>query len=132
MLRGKIYFTKHALERYKNRVLTHRCIDQDISDKEIKKMIFKDIHIRNIKEVVYDEDMCYIFTNTHIEFRFEKSKDKKGWILITVIRYKRMLPNEEPTLEEYLQNNYLDSGIRTAIALRKRQKEIKNACGIMS
>ena len=126
MLRGKIYFTKHALERYKNRVLTHRCIDQDIPDQEIKKMIFKDIHTRNIKEIVYDEDMCYIFTNTHIELRFEKSKDKKGWILITVIRYKRMLPNEEPTLEEYLQNNYLDSGIRTAIALRKRQKEIKN------
>lgn len=126
MLRGKIYFTKHALERYKNRVLTHRCIDQDIPDKEIKKMIFKDIHIRNIKEIVYDEDMCYIFTNTHIELRFERSKDKKGWVLITVIRYKRMLPNEEPTLEEYLQNNYLDSGIRTAIALRKRQKEIKN------
>ena len=126
MLRGKIYLTKHALERYKNRVLTHRCIDQDIPDKEIKKMIFKDIHIRNIKEIVYDEDMCYIFTNTHIELRFERSKDKRGWVLITVIRYKRMLPNEEPTLEEYLKNNYLDSGIRTAISLRKRQKEIKN------
>jgi|SRR5699024_7084190 len=123
LIRGKIYFTNHSIKRYKDRVLTHRQFDdEDLTDNDIKKMIKKDINYRQIKEIVDIDNMKFVFTNNHFEFRFERTKDN-GWLLITVIRYKRLMPHQEPPIEEYLKNTKQESGIRTAIAIRKRQKQ---------
>lgn len=129
MLKGKIYLTKHAIDRYKERVLAHKKIDSDkenIGYKEIKQMVLHDIKAKNIIEIVSIDNMKFIFTKSNCEYRFEKADDGTGWRLLTIIRYKRILAHEEPYLEDYIKNPQLISGVRTALALRKRQKEFYN------
>ena len=129
MLRGKVYLTRHAIDRYKERVLAHKKIDyvnEDIGYKEIKRMVMHDIKAKNVIECVSIDDMKFIFTKTNCEYRFERSEDNKGWRLLTVIRYKRMMPNEEPLIEDYINNPHLQSGVRTALAIRKRQTKLLN------
>src|SRR5690625_482005 len=115
MLSGKIYLTRHAVDRYKERVLAHKKIDyvnEDISYKEIKIMTMHEIKAKNVIECVSIDDMKFIFTKTNCEYRLERSHDNKGWRLLTVIRYKRTTPNEEPLLEDYINNQHLQSGVR--------------------
>lgn len=126
LLNGKIFFTRHAIERYRLRVIDNKynLMKQEFDDDDIKNMIKKDMRSKNIKKIIYIDDMCYVYTGSHIEYRLEKCK--KGWLVITLIKYKRMLPNEEPKFENYLRDTTLQSGIRTAIKLREKQIEDYN------
>lgn len=126
LLNGKIFFTKHAIERYRLRVIDNKynLMEQELDENDIKNMIRKDMRSKNIKKIIYIDDMCYVYTRSHIEYRLEKCK--KGWLAITLIKYKRILPNEEPKFEDYLKNTTLQSGIRTAIKLREKQIEDYN------
>lgn len=126
LLNGKIFFTKHAIERYRLRVINNKynLMTQEFDDDDIKVMIKKDLRGKNIKKVIYIDNMCYVYTKSHIEYRLEKCK--RGWLVITLIKYKRMLPNQEPRFEDYLKDTTLQSGIRTAIKLREKQIEDYN------
>lgn len=120
MIIGSIIITKHSIKRYRERILPHYGIDEDIENSEVIKMIYKDLNYKAIKEIVYFGDkLKFVFTRQNKEFRFEKSNDGKRWILLTVVRYKRMFPHEEP-LEDAKGNKHY--GINHEIEYRKKQK----------
>ena len=122
MITENIIISDHSIRRYRQRILTHRQIlDDDIPKHEIKKMIFRDLHYRNIKEIVnFGQDYKFVFTKKHEEFRFEKSFDRKSWVLLTVVRYKRMFPHEDYVISEETGDKIY--GIKHEIKVRKEQK----------
>ena len=81
LINGKIFFTKHAIERYRSRVINNKynLMTQEFYDDEIKLIIKKDMRDKNIKKIIYIENMCYVYTKSHIEYRLEKCK--KGWLV---------------------------------------------------
>lgn len=123
MIFGKIQVSPHAINRYKERVLYHRRLSTDISDKKIRDLILKEIDLRNIiKTVSFGNKYKFLFTKSNTEFRFEKSRDGNYWILLTVVRHRRLLASEEPLSINSIKKNQV-YGIRTAIAIRESQKQ---------
>lgn len=122
MITENIIISDHSIKRYRQRILTHRQIlDDDIPKHEIKKMIFKDLHYKNVKEIVnFGQDYKFVFTKKHEEFRFEKSFDRNSWVLLTVVRYKRMFPHEDYVIYEETGDKIY--GIKHEIKVRKEQK----------
>lgn len=120
MIFGDIIITKHSIKRYRERILPHYGIDKDISDGEVIKMMYKDLNYRSIKEIVnFGNDLKFVFTRNHKEFRFEKSNNGKRWVLLTVVRYRRMFAHEEPLEDAKGIKQY---GINHEIEYRKKQK----------
>lgn len=116
---GKVFFSAHAIERYRQRVLTHKNMNTEIPKKDVISMIYRDIDYKHIKEIVsFANDYKFVFTRHSTEFIF---KNENGtWILITVIRYKRYLAFED------LQNK---ESIFNSIKNRKKQKiEYEKGC----
>lgn len=123
MIFGKIQISPHAISRYKQRVLVHRHLPTDISNKSIEGKIKKEIDLRNtMKTVTFGNKYKFVFTKSNTEFRFEKSRDDNYWIMLTVVRHSRLLASEEPLSIHSLKRNQ-PYGIRTAIAIRESQKE---------
>lgn len=121
MIFGKVYISPHAINRYRERVLSHKRINDD-SDKNVVSRILRDIRLSNtIKSITFGDEYRFVFTKSNVEYRFEKSRDKKSWIMVTCIRHRRMVESEEPiSLSDISDKNY---GIRTAIRIREQQKE---------
>lgn len=120
--------SNHALERYKERVLTHRNINYDELDpQDLYRYIRNETQDRNIIAVVsFGEKFKFVFTKYHCEYRFEWDERQQAWVMLTVIRYKRVLPHlEASSMEDLLENgDFLERGVRTAIEIRKYQKEL--------
>ena len=129
MMFGHVIASEHSIKRYKERILSRKSEVKDDSRSAIIKMILRDVSYRNIKEMVtFGDKYKFVFTNNNCEFRFEKSYDGKSWVLLTVIKYRKMFAFEEyQTLEEFRAlKDSKDSkhvGAHTAINLRKEQKE---------
>lgn len=122
MIFGRVHISPHAIERYKERIMSHRHIAENEPNSEISKRIYKEIDLRNtIKTVNFGDKYKFIFTKSNTEFRFEKSRDGKKWIMVTCVRYPRLLASEEPLSINDLDGN-TTYGIRTAIKIREKQK----------
>lgn len=124
MLFGNIVFTSHAIEKYRERVLTHKNIE-DLSDKQIKKLILRDVSFKNVREIVnFGDEYKFVFTRYNCEFRFKKINND-NWLLMTVIRYKRIMKWEELDyydLENMTKEEIKNAGIGAAIQVRKNKK----------
>lgn len=117
-----INFSDHSIERYRERIMRHRhLLDDEPKSKTIKK-ICREIDPRNVMKVVnYGDDYKFIFTKKHTEFRLERSNDRKFWILVTCVRFVRLMESEEPlSIEEVKRGRVY--GIRTAIKIREKKK----------
>lgn len=122
MIFGKVNISPHAVERYKERVMTHRQLDISLPKKEIIKIILKEIDLKNtIKTITFGDKFRFIFTKSNTEFRFEKSRDGHYWIMVTCVRHARLLASEEPISIDDLDGS-TPYGIRTAILIREKQK----------
>lgn len=122
MILGNIIISEHAIQRYRQRVVKHRQLDNEdeLTSREIKKMIYNDLYYKNIREIIkFKDDFKFVFTRNNCEFRLEKSADDKSWVMLTVVRYKRMFPHEEPQISDSGEKIY---GIRHEIDVRKKQK----------
>lgn len=123
-----ITISHHALERYKERVLSHRNINpDDLSKKDFDRYIRNEIDDRNVISIVsFGNKFKFIFTKYQCEYRFEWDDSQNSWVMLTVIRYKRVLPHlEAKSMDDFIENgNSLERGIRTAIEIRKYQKEL--------
>lgn len=122
MIFGKIYCSPHAIERFKNRIMSHRQLLDEENDAEIIKKIHREIDFRNvIKIVTFGDKYKFVFTKRNTELRFEKSRNGKFWVLVTCVRYPRLIKSEEPiSLDDIKGKKYF--GIRTAIEIREKQK----------
>ena len=90
-------------------------------------LINKEIKDRNIIEIIsFGNKFKFVFTKYHCEYRFEWDSRQKTWVMLTVIRYKRVLPHlEASSMEDLLENgDDIERGTRTAIEIRKYQKEL--------
>lgn len=126
---GYIIFSDHAIDRYKTRVLQRKGIGyNELSLEKIKGNILKDVAFQNVRKIVsFGADYKFVFTRNNLEFRFErsKSKNKETWVLITVVRYNRVLPWEEPLdidLSKCKDGEVQKMGIGVAIKIREQQK----------
>lgn len=122
MIFGKIYCSPHAIERFRSRIMVHRQMLNEETDKETIKKIYREIDFKNVMKIVtFGDKYKFVFTKRHTELRFEKSRNGKFWVLVTCVRYKRMTESEEPLSPKFIngKNSY---GIRTAIEIRERQK----------
>lgn len=118
----KILISDHCIERYRERIMSHRRWNDPESKQETIKKINREIDPRNILKVVYyGDDYKFVFTKKHTEFRFEKSNDRKFWVLVTCVRYTRLLASEEPCDIEQIREGHI-YGIRTAIKIREKKK----------
>lgn len=122
MIFGHIIFSDHAIERYRERILKHKNLDMEMDRKDVIKLILRDISYKNIKKIVNYGNYKFVFTRYNCEFRFERSHDNKSWVLLTVVRYKRLLPFEEPLHIEDLDEGNIVYGIHTAIKIREKKK----------
>lgn len=124
----KMIITNHAQERYKERVLAHRNINpDDLSSKDLHRYIRNEVNDRNIIAIVsFGDKFKFVFTKYQCEYRFEWDERQKAWAMLTVIRYKRVLAHlEARDMDDFLENgDFLERGIRTAIEIRKYQKEL--------
>lgn len=122
MIFGKIYCSPHAIERFKKRIMSHRQLLEEESDEEIIKKIHREIDFRNVMKIVsFGDKYKFVFTKRNTEFRFEKSMNGKFWVLVTCVRYPRLIKSEEPiSLDDIKGKKYF--GIRTAIEIREKQK----------
>lgn len=122
MIFGKIYCSPHAIERFKNRIMSHRQLLDEENDAEIIKKIHREIDFGNvIKIVTFGDKYKFVFTKRNTELRFEKSRNGKFWVLVTCVRYPRLIKSEEPiSLDDIKGKKYF--GIRTAIEIREKQK----------
>lgn len=113
MIFGKVYFSDHAIERYRQRVLSHKNLDESMPKKDVISMIFRDIDYKHVKEIVsFKDEYKFVFTRHNTEFIFKR--EKNIWLLITVIRYKRFMSYERaPKSKESIYFN---------IENRKKQK----------
>lgn len=122
MIFGKIYCSPHAIERFKNRIMSHRQLLDEESDEEIIKKIHREIDFRNVMKIVsFGDKYKFVFTKRNTELRFVKSRNGKFWVLVTCVRYPRLIKSEEPiSLDDIKGKKYF--GIRTAIEIREKQK----------
>lgn len=124
----KMIVSNHAFERYEERVLSHRNIGtEELSQQDLRRYITNEVQDRNIIEIVsFGDKFKFVFTKYNCEYRFEWDERQKAWVMLTVIRYKRVLPHlEASSMEDLLENGeHLERGIRTAIEIRKYQKEL--------
>lgn len=124
----KMIISNHAYERYKERVLSHRNINhEELSQQDMHRYINNEIKDRNIIEIIsFGNKFKFVFTKYHCEYRFEWDERQKTWVMLTVIRYKRVLPHlEASSMEDLLENgDDIERGTRTAIEIRKYQKEL--------
>lgn len=123
----RMMISEHCIDRYKERVMTHRRWDQPEPRSVTETKIKRELNLRNIKKVVnYGDKYKFIFTKQHTEFRFEKSNDGKFWVLVTCVRYPRLLASEEPVDLEQIRDGHI-YGIRTAIQIRENKKVLFEA-----
>lgn len=87
----KYIITKHAVERYNERV--------NYSAKEIKRAIIKDLKALKNKRIINVGDKKYVFFKNYREFIIKKDGDKE--ILLTVIKHKR--DEKEKAIEKRLK-----------------------------
>lgn len=71
--------TDHAIQRYKERV--------DDEEKDVIRRIKRDLYFKKIRRIVNNGNVRHVFTANSKEFIFVK--DKKKWILKTVIKRNR-------------------------------------------
>lgn len=120
----KIHVSDHCIERYRERIMAHRHWNEPETKTETIKKIKREIDPRNILKVVYyGDDYKFVFTKKHTEFRFEKSNDRKFWVLVTCVRYTRLLASEEPCNIEQIREGHV-YGIRTAVKIREKKKKM--------
>lgn len=122
MIFGKIYCSPHAIDRFKKRIMSHRQLLDEESDSEIIKKIHREIDFKNVMKIVnFGDKYKFVFTKRNTELRFEKSMNGKFWVLVTCVRYPRLMESEEPlSLNDIKNKKYF--GIRTAIEIREKQK----------
>lgn len=127
----KMIVSNHAFERYEERVLSHRNIGtEELSQQDLRRYITNEVQDKNIIEIVsFGDKFKFVFTKYNCEYRFEWDERQEAWVMLTVIRYKRVLPHlEASSMEDLLENGeHLERGIRTAIEIRKYQKELWDA-----
>ena len=87
----KYIITKHAMERYSERV--------NFNQKKVKDAIIKDLKALKNKRIINVKDKKYIFFKNYREFIIKKDGDKE--IVITVIKHKR--DAKEKALEKRLR-----------------------------
>ena len=124
MIFGKIYCSPHAIDRFRTRIMTHRQLLNEESDRETIKKIYREIDFKNVLKIVtFGDKYKFVFTKRSTELRFEKSRNGKFWVLVTCVRYDRLLQTEEPLDIKDIRGSYYKYGIRTAISIREKQKE---------
>ena len=85
--------TNHIAERYCQRIGADK--------KEVLKRIKRDLHFTKVKRIVNNGNHRHVFTYNSKEFIFKK--DKKQWILKTII--KRSRSNNEYAIKKRLTSN---------------------------
>lgn len=122
MIFGKIYCSPHAIERFRKRIMSHRQLLNEESDSETIKKILREIDFKNVMKIVsFGDKYKFVFTKRNTELRFEKSRNGKFWVLVTCVRYQRMIESEEPLSLNDIKGKK-SYGIRTAIKIREMQK----------
>lgn len=117
-----INISDHSIQRYRERIMSHRHWNDDEPKSETMKKIRREIDPRNVLKVVnYGEKYKFIFTKKHTEFRFERSNDRTCWILVTCVRFVRLMESEEPIDISQIKRGHI-YGIRTAIKIREKKK----------
>lgn len=79
MKKPKFIITKHAMERYADRI--------NFNQKRVKDAIIKDLKALKNKRIITVADKKYVFYKNYREFVIKQDGDKE--ILITVIKHKR-------------------------------------------
>ena len=87
----KYILTKHAMERYSERV--------NFNHKRIQDAMLKDLRALRNKRIVNVGDKKYVFMKNYREFIIQKDGDRE--IVITVIKHKR--DAKEKALEKRLK-----------------------------
>lgn len=79
MKKGRFIITKHAMERYSERI--------NFNQKRVEQAIIKDLRALNNKRIITIDDKKHIFYKNYREFVVQQKGDKE--ILLTVMKHKR-------------------------------------------
>lgn len=90
--------TKHAMERYAERI--------NYNQKKTRDAIIKDLKTLKNKRIINVGDKKYIFFKNYREFILQKKGNKE--ILITVIKHKRSTKQQAIEKRERERQEYLD------------------------
>lgn len=90
--------TKHAMERYSERI--------NYNQKKTRDAIMKDLRAMKNKRIINVGDKKYIFFKNYREFILQKKGNKE--ILITVIKHKRSTKQQAIEKRERERQEYLD------------------------
>lgn len=90
--------TKHAMERYAERI--------NYNQKKTRDAIIKDLKALKNKRIINVGDKKYIFFKNYREFILQKKGNKE--ILITVIKHKRSTKQQAIEKRERERQEYLD------------------------
>lgn len=90
--------TKHAMERYAERI--------NYNQKRTRDAIIKDLKALKNKRIINVGDKKYIFFKNYREFILQKKGNKE--ILITVIKHKRSTKQQAIEKRERERQEYLD------------------------
>ena len=90
--------TKHAMERYAERI--------NYNQKKTRDAIIKDLRAMKNKRIINVGDKKYIFFKNYREFILQKKGNKE--ILITVIKHKRSTKQQAIEKRERERQEYLD------------------------
>lgn len=90
--------TKHAMERYAERI--------NYNQKKTRDAIMKDLRAMKNKRIINVGDKKYIFFKNYREFILQKKGNKE--ILITVIKHKRSTKQQAIEKRERERQEYLD------------------------
>lgn len=93
MILGKYIITKHAIERYEERVGIY-------SKADTRKCIEIDLHFSKIKRIVSKPNgNIHVFARHSVEFVFEKKKNTL--LLITVMKHNRQSTKGRINLKQH-------------------------------
>lgn len=106
----KYIITKHAMERYSERV--------NYNQKKVKDAIIKDLKALKNKRIINIKDKKYVFFKNYREFIIKKDGDKE--ILITVIKHKR--DEKEKAIEKRLREKEEYEALINEFIIDKNEK----------
>lgn len=79
MKKGRFIITKHAMERYSERI--------NFNQKRVEQAIIKDLRALNNKRIITIDNKKHVFYKNYREFVIQQKGDKE--ILLTVMKHKR-------------------------------------------
>ena len=106
----KYIITKHAMERYSERV--------NYNQKKVNDAIIKDLKAFKNKRIITIKDKKYVFFKNYREFIIKKDGDKE--ILITVIKHKR--DEKEKAIEKRLREKEEYEALINEFIIDKNEK----------